>query len=75
MGWGYITEFVDGEVKECVPRPHLGKRSTQVFDLYSWQHIVEFVGESIHFYRANKTDITAWEVLLGFVVWGVSLIF
>lgn len=73
MGWGFISEYVEGTVTNSYPDPGFGKQSNQVFKLFTVRHIVEFVGEATGFYHANENDITAWEVLIGFAVWGIDM--
>lgn len=45
MGWGFISEYVEGTVSNSYPDPGFGKQSHQVFKLFTVRHILEFVGD------------------------------
>jgi hypothetical protein len=34
--------------------------------------MLRFAQQLTNFYKTNENDITAWEVLIGFVIWGVD---
>jgi len=45
-----------------------------VFNPLSWESLLEFAQEAIGFYKMDETDITAWEVISGLVMWAISMI-
>ena len=75
MGWGFITEFAHGTSTNVYPDPGFGTRQTeQVFELFSIRNMLKFAQQLTNFYKTNENDITAWEVLLGFVIWAVDYV-
>ena len=74
MNWGFITEYAYGSAENVFPDPGFGRKSEQVFELFSIKHMLEFAVELTRFYKSNENDITAWEVLLGFVIWAVDYV-
>jgi hypothetical protein len=74
MNLGFITEYAYGTTSNVYPDPGFGKKSEQVFDLFSIKNILAFALNLTKFYKANENDITAWEVLLGFVIWAVDYV-
>lgn len=75
MNWTFISEYAYGSVKNSSPDPLFGKPSERVFDLYSLDSILEFVDESLGFYRVNQNDILGWETIFGIVIWAIGLAF
>ena len=74
MHWTFISEYADGNIKSAYPDPSIGNASHRVFELKTPMHIVEFVLQVVNLYDITKEDITAWEVLFGFVIWGIQMI-
>ena len=74
MNWGFITEFAHGTAINTFPDPMLGKPSERVFELFTLTNMVMFLGQCNDAYLANENDITAWEVLIGFVIWGIDMV-
>mmetsp|Transcript_15723 Transcript_15723/g.26505 ORF Transcript_15723/g.26505 Transcript_15723/m.26505 type:complete len:420 (-) Transcript_15723:68-1327(-) len=72
MKWSFISEYAYGSVNNTYPDPRLGQQSERVFQLATPEHLLDFVEESVGFYGKNENDITAWEVLLGIVVWAAT---
>ena len=73
MGWGFITEYADGEAINSYPDPGFGKQSERVFELITVKHVLEFAVECINLYSENENDITAWGVLICFAMWGIEM--
>ena len=74
MGWGWISEYSYGSVTNTYPDPKLGKHSERVFNPMTLTGLMEFLEEFGQMYKEDETDITAWEVLIGFVIWGIQMI-
>jgi hypothetical protein len=73
MGWSFITEYALGKATNVTPSLSLDKSNHRVFELFSIGHFFDLASESLNFYNMNENDITGWEVLLGFVIWGLQM--
>ena len=73
MNWGFITEFAHGTAVNTYPDPQLGAPSERVFELFTVKHMIQFLEQCNVVYVNNENDITAWEVLIGFVIWGLQM--
>ena len=73
MNWGFITEFAHGTAINTYPDPQLGAQSERVFELFTVKHMIQFLEQCNVVYVNNENDITAWEVLIGFVIWGLQM--
>ena len=76
LDWGFITEYAHGATAiDVFPDPRFGARQTeQVFYLFSIKSYLRFAQQLTNFYKTNENDITAWEVLLGFVIWAIDYV-
>lgn len=75
MNWTVVSEYAHGSVKDSYPDPLLGKPSERVFDMYSFESILDLIDESLEFYKINQSDILAWETLFGIVIWAIGMAF
>lgn len=73
MNWTFISEYADGSATNSYPDPLLGEQNHRVFDMYSPESLLEFVDQSIGFYKVNEIDVEGWQTLFGIVLWAISM--
>lgn len=72
LGLGFITEYAHGTVLDSTPAPALNEESHRVFNLFSLSSLLGLLEDFEHLYEIKTDDFTAWEVLLGIVVWALN---
>jgi hypothetical protein len=53
---------------------NVGNRSNVVYQFFTLQHLIDLYIDIELLYDWNKNDVTAWEVLIGFVIWAIDYV-
>ena len=72
--WSCQRVYFNGSSKNVQPAMDLGMKNNRVFQLWTFEHALEFLEESVGFYKLNASDIQGIEVLAGFAIWGLGMI-
>lgn len=68
----FITEYVDGNVESVTFDPNFGSQNERVFELITVDHVITFLASFLGFYKADRTQIVAWETTAGLALWAVT---